>query len=659
MERTKVEKYANIGGINQKASTYQTGENEALSLVNVDFQEPGAYTSRWGFSLGIALQNIDTIFQVKEKGNTLGEGFSTSIGSFVVGNGNIFGVSLLFGSMTTLGVSFYQTLVSGRIYSFGFNNYTYDSTQFVDYNDFIYFASNTSGLKKAYKGTNKTEEVFSFGLPPKPNNQGLVIHSSALSGQTYLDGGTYVYAFGYYDIFSGFGFDKFFGPVDTLTPFLSGPQIVSCLPSAVTQWSLYPSFDTNCGPTFGFGAKGIAVYRSNVVGFPINQLVFRGIITYYSGTTMVFNDTVANDNNWQLAPPYIPLSNTATSQGGPEGEWVGDPLCSPNMLAIYENMLFAAGSSNFPNKLYYSQTDDPQTLSTLNFIEIPADGNPITALYTFNGGLLIFCRKYIYRLTGTGPDSFNLLEITRDYGCIGPRAVISFMNRVWFVDYKQIVEFNGITFTTVVGEKINQTLRSMDWSNINFKFVNAFYFKQRNEVWFAFPEYSLIIVFDHLTNGWTTFKGPQAKCMNSMFIAQGSTLVGVSNYNPVIYFGGASYAYYFDPSFTKDNGQGFTCQIKGKFHEDIAISDTKIFRRLFVDGPNSGISLGVCVNLYINHATNTIAYGTSIAIGCTFQARLDFGVVAKSVAVEFIHVTVNSRFKLFGYCLESRLMRLT
>ena len=48
--KMKSENYSNIGGINQKVSVYSLGDREVLDLRNFDFQEPGAWTPRWGCS---------------------------------------------------------------------------------------------------------------------------------------------------------------------------------------------------------------------------------------------------------------------------------------------------------------------------------------------------------------------------------------------------------------------------------------------------------------------------------------------------------------------------------------------------------------------------------------------------------------------------------
>ncbi len=50
-EKLKSENYALLGGINAKASPYVTGPMEFLDLVNLDFQQPGSLSERWGSTM--------------------------------------------------------------------------------------------------------------------------------------------------------------------------------------------------------------------------------------------------------------------------------------------------------------------------------------------------------------------------------------------------------------------------------------------------------------------------------------------------------------------------------------------------------------------------------------------------------------------------------
>lgn len=80
-----------------------------------------------------------------------------------------------------------------------------------------------------------------------------------------------------------------------------------------------------------------------------------------------------------------------------------------------------------------------------------------------------------------------------------------------------------------------------------------------------------------------------------------------------------------------------------------------MFRRLYVDAAiPSGSTYDILVNFYTDQGT-TAALSMTMTIS-EFQKRLDFGLPAKDMSVEFVYSEGNF-LKLNGYTIEYRFQR--
>lgn len=119
------------------------------------------------------------------------------------------------------------------------------------------------------------------------------------------------------------------------------------------------------------------------------------------------------------------------NQTGTEWEDLGGSPPNFAFCRTHINRLFAAGDPEFPDRLYYSKTDDHETWGGTDdsgAIDImPGDGDPegITAIFpAIKGVLFVAKRNRLYRVNTSGSDTeWTVDEVSKGIGCVGHNAV--------------------------------------------------------------------------------------------------------------------------------------------------------------------------------------------------------------------------------------------
>lgn len=661
--KLKKEEYKNIGGINTKASVYVTGDREVMDLINYDFQTPGAWTQRPGITSVI---NGNTL--AIGASNRLNFGFQTFIrtsnrisasftqATFFVGNS--FTYSFTGGVFTPGSV----LSASGALpTTAGFGNSVNVMTgstnaQSLSYSNIGYF---TAG-KQAYKAS--PLGIYYYGLPYYVNGDDLFAYPTYTSGGVGGLNGTYVFYLAYQDIYN------YAGPVGYTLAVVPTPMTdsIEMTGFSFTQQALQS------------GATYINIYSDRVQGFPATES--RLIFQVPLGATLASIHGLANSN---LSPLGNYGINDTVTNFKPitfvRGAVLGDPLFyshEADVVEFFSGRLFW-GMSSGKNIIYYSEivefVEDAQQTPAENFEFVQNQQFPLTGLKSYNQSLLVFFQKGVSRLVGTDPHNFYAVELTTEYGLVNQRAVVEFNEKIWFLDTKEIVEFNGSNMSSV-SDRVNAIISRMNL-NAAQKTATAYHYENRNEVWFAIPidgseENNIIIVHDYLANGWYTTKSPSSFTMlqaiyDQTLVASGSaSTVYMNNKRLFTSHPGGSMGY-FDESITTDYNQGITLSYKSRYHCDQGPSTTMEWRRLYLDtGPWAGVTLSFNTNFYANFATATISATRTIwAVGSPYsgpqQTRIDFGIAAKSLSHEvmFVSSTATPIVRIYGYTVESRFLR--
>lgn len=282
-EKRKSDNFSNFGGINSKISPYQTGKNDCLRLVNLDFSQPGSWSKRPGSTLYTGATpvagRVTSVYEY-EKLN----GFSQLL---MTANTNVYSIT----PTTTTPV------ISGLL-----NGGIFDFTTFVDY----LFAANGTDFFK-YDGTNNSR----WSLPAPPNPVGVSIYG----GPAGLSG-TYVFYYGYRNE------RGFVGPVSPgLTVTVTGL-------AGNTDFTVY-----GLTTPAGYGISAIYAYLTNVDGVEGFLFATFAAGSPTLGVTLPLTDFLAPDLTYVSgAPKYLEIFNNSLFTAGwsatPSTAWfsnIGEP----------------------------------------------------------------------------------------------------------------------------------------------------------------------------------------------------------------------------------------------------------------------------------------------------------------------------------------------
>jgi hypothetical protein len=683
-------RYNSMGGINNKVSPYLNNEMEFLNIQNMDFQIPGALTKRWGSTqyFGQSLSGkVDGLYEFTQTsgssflyaaaGGTLGIAFNNGFSSIYSGSSGGLSYIQTYGSS---GIDFFLLGASLNI-------------DFETFNDQAFFANRKSFLKSGSGAS-----ILFFGLPRPQFAAGQYQLNVGSSGNGDGFTGLYFYKFAWINsyglagaptqsyigqsLFSAYSarataagatsieisvkgsqdpfLSPFDGPAKVVPPnydivalglFRAGPfDFAAGLsgPAFVSQGSVFVD-------AFGHTASYVALNDFDYTfigsqGVSANSIGVTFVDTNVAGGITFMNHDILPwpwYNFYEFTSPIFGATPNPFGLTAPVGFGI---TLVPNFIENYSNRMWMAGMSYSPSSVWFSEFNEPEHFEAdFNFDIRTNDGEPVSALKAYNGNLLIFKYSSYHLLTGDSPDNFVLTQVSNEYGCLSNRAVAEYNDILVFLDKKGIVEFNGAN-TQIISNKIDPIFQRM---NVTAAVNNSqiTFDKQRNELIIDIPvdgsqTANLSVVYDIIAKTWTTYAGYNPSLSA---IAQGPLS------RPEMFYGGYSgLISFFGPSFTSDNGIGFTCVAKSGFASDLGHSVSKLFRRLFIDVVPVGSGSTVGVNFYQD-------YGASIILSLPFQqspfqSRIEYGIPGKALSVEFV-MGSTYMLTLHGFTIEYRFLR--
>lgn len=110
-----------------------------------------------------------------------------------------------------------------------------------------------------------------------------------------------------------------------------------------------------------------------------------------------------------------------------------------------------------PNKVFWSNFADYETFTATDFIYVPSPktGDPVTAMVSLNGALMIFTRNRKYVLYGTDTATFELQEAAGKKGTFTQESVATDKNYAYFVSDDGIYRTNGTVDELISGPIYN------------------------------------------------------------------------------------------------------------------------------------------------------------------------------------------------------------
>jgi hypothetical protein len=114
------------------------------------------------------------------------------------------------------------------------------------------------------------------------------------------------------------------------------------------------------------------------------------------------------------------------------------------LICNHKGLLFLAGGAD-PNAVIYSNFGLPETYTSTDFVyaDVPKNGDPVTALVSLNGNLLIFSRNNKFILGGDSNDNFRVDEAPDQKGTYSQETVCQDSNYVYFLSNDGVYRSNG------------------------------------------------------------------------------------------------------------------------------------------------------------------------------------------------------------------------
>lgn len=666
--------YVNLGGVNEKASEYSVGKAQFLSLRNVDFQVPNALQKRPGSTQAIGLS-----------AGTSGP------------------IRALFEFERLQGASYIVTASDTALFYVAANAYTLLSTgwnngQPPDMLTFVNKLWVANGQKFISWDGGETYGVLNAGLLTTPK-VGFTGDPASAGGATWflVAGDTHIMdnsstaslaICGVWLAYSYVRSDGLEGPIDfmvsarqligpkngqgpeingsewfSITTWAAGGQPVSftTMPAGVTALNLWLAFDRVLGSRTNIGATPIQTgasqvgnglslisfggFRASAFKDDINPLLDTTSFKFYTSipsTTATFLISGLNRASF--------IASNTNSFSGVAFDWFATN--TPKYIEVNQNVMFMAGFSNAPSLVWFSDVGTPEIIQPENNFEVRTnDGDRIYGTKAYNNQLIIMKERSFHKVIGDNPENFELVELSTQYGCISNKSVVEFRESLLWLDRQGVVEFNGSTWE-IISTPVEDTFRRMNLSAAKEKAVGV-HIPYRNQVWFGIPvdgstQNNLTVVYDYFVGGWTFYDGfnPASFAFNKGALAAPSAWMG--DYSGLIH--------YFGESLYGDNGRGITCTGFTPFEKGQE-NETHLWRRFFLDvSPVSGITGVINCQLFSNYNRSTVQ-GTFAIYQDQFQSRADFGLPAKSAALQFSHHSASLPLLINGYSWTKRFLR--
>lgn len=660
----KSEHYSNFGGINTKVSRYITGQQQAIRLVNYDFSRTGALTKRPDTTQyrGASFGPIRSMYEFTQL-----SGVSYNLSA---GNSGLFASGpLTYGPSLAAPFNGLNMATGGTLF-FG------DFEPMVD-QLWIANVPVDNGLGTFYRRFMKWSNIKGFPLPDVVYNAQMDLVSGFVNNFTATIGVSDSAAGVFFATNTGYRYSLAWvnnrdveGPV---YPVMWRKNIYDIGATSVFIFPPYGASPAIYSDFFNNDASALLVFRENIgvtaarANTPdvvsLSTAIFKIPAAAFAAGVSYLIDTGAANQTYLLGAttalyemktdifPFSLSGGSFTAFNYLDDVNAQKRTGFPQLIAVYNDMMFASGSSLVPSTVFWSQKATPEWFENKSATSIRNnDGDVVTCMIPYDGQLVIGKRFSLHIVNGFTPDSLSFSEKTIQYGIMNNRSACVWEDQLWFLDGsgKGICQFNGSN-VGVVTDPVEPIFQRM---NVAAAKTEAFmiHAKARNEVWCGIPiddsaVVNCIVFYDYSAKAWGTNEGlsPSAIMIAKSTLNRDALVMGFSN----------ATSKYLNTTFT--GAEAVTTIARFPFVTNFGWSTTQVYRRLYVDvDPVLGVTQSFNANLYLNQS-DTAALGTTIPT-TQYQTRIDFGLPGKGLSVELIEGSTLP-LRLNGYTIESRFQR--
>lgn len=122
-------------------------------------------------------------------------------------------------------------------------------------------------------------------------------------------------------------------------------------------------------------------------------------------------------------PGTVPVS-IELEEGAPDGSSFRTSIAlSGTCPNAWTPVLGSSDSTIRPNRVFFSDLDEPEAVPLVNFLDIGLLDEPIQSLVTLRDCLLVFKTDGLWRITGSGPSSWSVEQVDTTLRLVNPQSV--------------------------------------------------------------------------------------------------------------------------------------------------------------------------------------------------------------------------------------------
>jgi hypothetical protein len=121
----------------------------------------------------------------------------------------------------------------------------------------------------------------------------------------------------------------------------------------------------------------------------------------------------------------------------------GDYVPVAKYVSAFQGSVWVANTTesatSYPNRVRFSHPNFPADYRSFDYFDVDTglDGDVITGLVPFGDRLLIFKRRAVYAVSGTGPDDFQVYPITQEVGAVDQQAIVNTDMGIFFFSWPE------------------------------------------------------------------------------------------------------------------------------------------------------------------------------------------------------------------------------
>ena len=146
-------------------------------------------------------------------------------------------------------------------------------------------------------------------------------------------------------------------------------------------------------------------------------------------------------------------------------KYFGPPRYSSGLVTHFDR-LWVWGSPHFPSRIWFTETDEPETFRASNFLDLDPDNpaDPIVSSVRRGAGagaeLIVLKRNTVWTVQGNHADTFLASRIRQGPSCVSELARVEVDGRIFFAGFEDVYSYDGQTVVSILRGRTRDAWRT-------------------------------------------------------------------------------------------------------------------------------------------------------------------------------------------------------